>query len=347
MIDSSEISVVLQGPVRNQTAISIQSIRTLLPSAVIILSTWETENTENLDCDIVIKCKEPQSFIQNRRLGTKNNMNRMIRSTKEGIKGASRAYILKMRSDLVLDSLRFLKTFEQYPDKNDKSIFSHKILVPCVYSRVRLRNHLTPFHLSDWAAFGKREDILKLFLETTEAKEPEFTEWFLIKKHKSIYGDTTIRMAPEQYLIYSAYRRNFNDIDFEDCSDVNIQTQEISNRFIVGNFIVSEYRYSGFKLPKYEVSFDERMLGTDFFDLWTHFNYEMAYKKYCNPSFTISEDNEFYYFSRKGIEIEKIRLKKHISYFNNNKSFHARVEQIFVIPIIFIKLIFNYARFYL
>ena len=51
-IKSEEISVIVQGPIhKKRTKKTLQSIRTNLPNAEIILSTWEGSDVKGLDFD--------------------------------------------------------------------------------------------------------------------------------------------------------------------------------------------------------------------------------------------------------------------------------------------------------
>ena len=233
------ISVVLHGPVRPETFSSIASIRNLLPDAELIFSTWKGENINHLDCDYIITSDEPPAFIQHKNSGTKNNLNRLIRSGALGVLKARRKYILKMRSDLILDSTAFLDTFNLYPKCTSKTCLQHKVLIPLLFSRISYRRHATPFHLSDWAAFGLREDIQSIFSCIQEVKEPEFTEWFSQRRLRSPYGTTMFRMAPEQYIYYSFYRRYFDDVTMNDCTDNDAKICQKADEFVVSNFIVA------------------------------------------------------------------------------------------------------------
>ena len=81
MIDSSEISVVVQGPVRPDTAESLSSVRRVLPRAEIIFSTWEDEKADGLPFDKIVRSRMPPAYAQHIRTGILNNLNRLIRTT--------------------------------------------------------------------------------------------------------------------------------------------------------------------------------------------------------------------------------------------------------------------------
>ena len=55
----SDVSVVLQGPVRFETPESVESVRRLLPEAELILSTWEDEDVSSLLRFNTTDCRYP------------------------------------------------------------------------------------------------------------------------------------------------------------------------------------------------------------------------------------------------------------------------------------------------
>lgn len=338
-IASQHISVVLQGPVRDETRKLIVSVRRLLPKAELILSTWPEENTDDLGCDIVVKSAVPPAYIQHERQGVRNNLNRLIRSSQAGIKAAGRQYILKMRSDMALESLRFLDIFENYPNRTNMTVLRHKVLLASLFSRIAYRGHNTPFHLSDWFAFGLKEDIESIFLPLREVEEPRFTQWFT-KGERAPFGSTTLRMAPEQYIFYSFYRRHFCAAEMDDCRDNSVSICNEANKFTVSNFVIAEYKQSGIYLPKYSSSINEQMIGMEFFDLWNIFTYEKYYKEFCDECFEFTDSSEVELYKNRLVYAASMRLTKHLNALRNSKSFTKGLEELITIPIIFISYIF-------
>ena len=65
MVRTSDISVILQGPVREETRRAVQSVRSFLPGAEIILSTWLGEVLEDLGDDVrLVQATCPKAFVQ-------------------------------------------------------------------------------------------------------------------------------------------------------------------------------------------------------------------------------------------------------------------------------------------
>ena len=120
-MDNSEISVVFQGPLvfdkeRCLTNSCMNTVRSILPGAEIILSTWKTENIisiEGANFDILVINEDPGTFsiLPD---STGSNVNRQIISTLNGLKAATRKYALKMRTDNYLTHAGFKEYFGRY-----------------------------------------------------------------------------------------------------------------------------------------------------------------------------------------------------------------------------------------
>lgn len=336
MIDSKDITVVVQGPVRPDTKKCFDSIRRVLPNAEIIFSTWTGEDLCGIEPDRTVRSVMPPAYPQHRD-GTLSSLNRLLRSTKAGVALAERKYVLKIRSDLVIESDCFLRHFDAYPARGPRAVFKHKIVVPLTFSRREYRKHPVPFHLSDWAAFGLREDIAALYLETPEVEEPAFSQYFLDRPDETPFETTTFRMAPEQYFCYSAFERSFSDIRMRDAGDAAPDVIRASDEFIVSNFLIPDYSKTGWHVAKYPESKDEFSKEEQFFTLWSEYVYQYFYKKHCDPSFVIPESKSRAFCRRRRFYETLGRLKKHADHL-----LHAapskRFEQLLIIPFLALKL---------
>lgn len=132
MIDDKDISVVVQGPIiHKESEVAVDwtkevcaSIRTHLPNAELILSTWINSEVNGIDYDLLIENDDPGNFLsyyngydQNPAI---NNINRQIVSTKEGIRAATRKYVMKLRSDSIVLTTNFLKIYEMYGEREER-----------------------------------------------------------------------------------------------------------------------------------------------------------------------------------------------------------------------------------
>lgn len=350
MIKSKDISVVVQGPInRFETKKCLKSIRKYLPDSEIILSTWEDSDVKDLDYDVLIENKDPGTTQTgtHHNLPTYNNLNRQLLSTQEGLKKCSRKYVLKLRSDFILSSNKFLNYFDKFSNRNEKYVlFKNKIITSCLVSRFTIKHQNEqipiPFHISDWWFFGLKQDIETYFLGTPLVVEPEFSNYFSIKENfnkKTPYNKVKFKFAPEQYFAYECFNRHF-DVHMEDASDVNTEIIEKSRKLIINNFIILEYNHSGIYTNKYSYSKNESFSGEQYIGLYNFYRYELEYKKYCDKNYKTTANNSFLKNTKLGYAT--MRLQKHLwTLMDKNGSFLTKLEQLFIgIPYSIINLIF-------
>lgn len=340
MIDCKEISVVVQGPInKKETPKTLKSIRTYLPDAEIVLSTWENSDVSDLDYDILVLNKDPGNVLMGKfkRQVLYNNMNRQLLSTQAGLKKSQRKYTLKLRSDLILTQNEFLKYFDMFQERTeDYKLFERKILTSALFTRYNIRlpkekkQEQIPFHISDWWFFGLTEDLKTYFIGTQLAKEPDFTKYFdkpENKNKKTPYSTAKFKFAPEQYFGYECFRRNFKDIYMEDAADYNEEINLKSQKCIVNNFIVLEYEQSGIYLNKYAYSKNEKLSGTQYIRLYNFYRYENEYKKHCDLNYKISTKGLMYENETYGHAL--LRVYKHLFVLvDSNTRFLRRLEQL-------------------
>ncbi|WP_165397126.1 WavE lipopolysaccharide synthesis family protein [Legionella sainthelensi] len=253
MIEDKDISIVVQGPIIYQSTLGITEnvtqlvclrLRKVFPQGEIILSTWEGENTENIEHDQLILNQDPGgTWFNYEDYQTLNNCNRMIISTFAGIKAASRKYILKIRSDLFIVSKKFLDYFERFPQYNMEYKFVKNRII--CFSLNTLHGHKTslfimhrPFHISDWAYFGYKSDLFNLY-DIPLIKEPGFSQWFL-NRCKPFYDIEPWRlwkMPPEQYITYS-FLNKFTPIKLDHTVDTSNNNVELSSQLLTNNFLI-------------------------------------------------------------------------------------------------------------
>lgn len=346
MIESKDISFVVQGAInKKETPKCLKSIRKYFPNAEIILSTWEDSDISDLDYDIVVLNQDLGAVIieEFSHKIVYNNMNRQLLTTKEGLKKASRKYAMKLRSDLIITTDKFLEYFDKFPERTQNyNLFKRKILAPALFTRFDYRfgkqykKLTTPFHISDWWLFGLREDIETYFLDTKPADEPYFTKYFEQKEneHKiSPYGKIKFKFAPEQYFGYECFSRNYDDIYMEDAADCTDELMEKSRECLVNNFIILEYKQSGIYLNKYPYSKNEKFSGDQYTGLYYFCRYELEYKKICDKNYRITSYTKMFENEKYGADL--FRVYKHIAkLIDSSTDFVSKIEQFFIgIPI--------------
>lgn len=222
MIDSSEISVVVQGAISGKsndpleaqlTRKVLRSIRKHLPKAEIILSTWKSSDVRELDFDVLIESEDPGATLLGEHKGAKtfNNVNRQIASAKVGLAQAKRKYAVKTRTDILFVGRGFLRGWEEYRKRNAQfKFFGERVVISTIYSPNPERWSKKPFHPSDWFAFGLTEDVRNLW-DIPLAPEPETSLWF--NSHplpESRSDNDTMRYRPEQYIWLSFLRKHID-----------------------------------------------------------------------------------------------------------------------------------------
>lgn len=311
MINSNEISVIVQGKTDNYTKECLKSVRKYLPKAEIILSTWYEDELSDIEglYDILVLNKDPKAAKMDVDKKFDYNLNRQLLSSKTGIDKATKPYILRMRSDSCLSGNHFLKYWNKFPERNDKySLFKHRVITSSLYTitaetgtnNEKGKNHPTPYHVSDWWHFGLKEDV-KLLFSCPLVDMEEFAR-YIKEPHYNIewLNHRMWRFPPEQYLGVELAKKKFPDLSFDNCLDYKNINMEQSIRFIVDNFITMDYKQSGIfvQKPEYKRMCEKfwKIPPHVFFTLFSFEAYKNFYKNiYFNKKFPKLSLRTFYY----------------------------------------------------
>lgn len=314
-IDPLDISVVVQGKVNEgATSLCLKSIREYLPKSEIILSTWEGTDVSGLDYDKALLNKDPGGVAFLLKDNHTNNGNRQLFSTQEGIKIASRPYILKLRTDLFLESANFLDYWDKFSKSNpDYFVFKHKVLTSTVYARekFKINNYLTPFHLSDFWFFGLKEDLEDYFLKTEFLNDIEAGNWQYKYPNKVTNLQFHWRYPPEQYYCVAWAKRHFSKIKFDDLSDWDRVNFELSKKILYNNFIFLGYAQSGVMSMK-EGHRSSMYREKDINGLINFEVFQQRYAEFCDSEYAVGCSHEREQFSRTK---NATKLKKHLKAF--------------------------------
>ena len=293
-INSNNISIVVQGAIdKKNTPECLKSIRKYLPEAEIVLSTWEGSNTEGLDYDVLVLNQDPKALVYNFVDDIKNNFNRQLVSTQNGIEKITRPYCLKLRSDLLILNNDLLNYFEMFATRNnDYKIFEKKILCCSIYSREKSCQMIgtgspTPFHPSDFWLFGLTKDLKDYFSDCLMQTPNEAGNWNFKYPNRLPYTSMLWRFAPEQFFCVNWVKKHFPNLQFEDWSDWNADNIELSNNILYNNFIFLGLKQSGIYSPKHAWAFEneDKIQG-----LITYKHFQEQYKKYCDKSYQIPKE---------------------------------------------------------
>ena len=290
MINSSEISVIIQGAFNATiTPNTIASIRKYLPKAEIILSVWEgSELPEHLPVDKILFNKDPGfCYYSDEKKSKKNNVNRQIVSTVEGLKAATKKYALKIRTDFVLTGKNFLNYFDKYKKVNPQwQIFEKKLVACSFFARIPEVSR-TALHISDLLFFGLTKDILNLF--DIPLMPPEYEKCFTYKKHKHT------KYCPEQYIFCACLAKNKMPFKMENQYNLTDKNIKQTHNYFANNFVFLPY-------GQYNVIPSPSLLddGCCYRDCYTFFKWKNLYKKYVDADFVIEEkEDEIYKSLRK------------------------------------------------
>lgn len=319
-IKYNDISVVVQGAVhdKDSTKKCLNSVRKYLPDAEIILSTWEGSDVSDLEYDKVVYSKDPGCYFCDDLLNVPLNLNRQIVSTQNGLKEASRKYVLKLRTDFYLLNDNFLKYWDKFSLQNDEyRLFSHRLIVSSIYSREYSYTTKRPilFHPSDFFIFGLNEDMKKYLGETRLATDEELGGWRFKYPNRLPYYQSTHRYTAEQYICFSCVKKYFPEILYEDWTDYNSTNLAQSQKFMANNFIFLDVEQSGITSEKHTRTLKE----TDFYGI---IDYKTFYARYAS----IFEKDE----TKKQL-IEK--------YYKNDEKLQKHIRR-FKEPFIYLKKLF-------
>ena len=286
-IKSGEISVIIQGPVYEETKYSahctrdvIRSVRNLLPEAEIILSTWMGTETGKLDIDKVVFSRDPGNWITDYGIVMGNgsslntmNINRQIVSTVAGLKEASRTYAIKMRTDTVLHKVGFLDEFMRFHKPVNpmyKDVLKSRVIALSA-TNPRLEAP-QPFYICDFFFFGFTEDILKFWDIPLIDKSSQ-------KKRKGTDNIGYYENFGAEQFLWLGFLRKYQDVKCDNCLDVSdnaIVRSEISFASYTILIPAATLGISSLKIGRGGYMAKASNTGQYTYDDW-----KVLYNKYC------------------------------------------------------------------
>ena len=338
MIQSKDISIVVQGAINKiETEKCLKSIKKFLPDAQVILSTWEGSDVSFLEglYDILILNKDPGAgyYYKTESDVKYNNLNRQLVSTQNGLKKASRTYAMKIRSDIIFNSDKFLSFFDSFPVRNPQfSLFNHKILTSSFCSRFVINDFVGKsftdfkllFHISDWWFFGLREDLkedLQMYFDVPLVKEPEFSNYYNLEENKDKFNPFNmavcyLQFPPEQYFAVKCFEKHVENLNIEHSGDTSDEKFEQARQYIINNFIFLEYSDSDIYFNKYILT-KYTWLSSVYADLYNKYRQKYEYKKYCDNNYNVSNFTKYI--------VDKKNKKNILNfYFHFRKVYHSK-----------------------
>lgn len=237
MFSDSNLSVVISGPVlgteedrKKYTREACESARRVFRNAEIVFSTWIGEDVDELDFDKIIFNRDPGP-------NSNENTNRQICSRLAGLRGASREYVLAMRSDSIIVNTNFTKYIDIYTKHGTKYQFlNYRVVIPASYpaSRGGL------FHIGDWYFFGHKEDLIKIW------DIPYMDDNLFLQGYEIVYN-------PHRYLI-TAFIRKYHEFSFRLEKDINEENQILYESVLAENFVITGFYEYGIVSLKYPLT---------------------------------------------------------------------------------------------
>ena len=238
-----DISVVIQGPLLlgkvEGIARCVDSVRSVLPAAEIIVSTWQGEDASALGPGVqVIQSADPGCFLL--ASGLPINLNRQQRSTLAGLQRATRKYSLKLRTDLALTDRRFLVV----APTRAGSLFERPMTMSNLYLRDPEKFTLL-FHFADIAQFGLTRDLLEFW------DGDLFAEDELLFPADAPGGPRArLRLFPEQAATLRWLARKGVQVQLEDPAQIDRPLLELWAQVLAQNVHLVDWRKSGIRYPE-------------------------------------------------------------------------------------------------
>ena len=190
-MEEHDVGIILQGAVSDWTKKIIEEYQQNFPDSQILLSTWNTENTTDIPCD-VIKLEPPNDPY---------HINHQIIGSREGLKKINSEIIMKCRTDQFIHNKEVFQIFNSGCSKN----------------KIMISNFTTFTNVDYWASdlcqIGYRDTLLdfwrsiKLFDGSwNPIPEIYFTANYIIK------GKKDLRPWPEiikEYFYVKDYNNDF------------------------------------------------------------------------------------------------------------------------------------------
>ena len=286
MIESFDISVIIQGPIYNDmTDNTVTNIRQFFPDAEIIVSTWEGSNYQHQLADVIIESKDPGGYPVWDNPKILNACNRQIVSTLAGLKKATRKYALKIRSDMYFDNINFLNYWDRFPQRcTEYKITKERILMSTRFAPNPHRE-AKPYHPSDWFFFGLREDLIDVF-NSPLCPEPQTSRFFETHKRPIVKYENWVpalcQYSAEQY-IWVAFLRRHIRLEFEHSVDIEHGNLEKSEHIFANNTVLLDAIDIGYN------SYKHNNIHTHYemFSMYSHFEWLKLYKKYCDKNYKL------------------------------------------------------------
>lgn len=248
---SSDISIIIQGDIREESPLCLSRARAIFPEAEIIFATYEgSEIPSDFECKtLMIPDPGDQDPATRNPKAPRTNTNRQIATTQAGLAAATRPFALKLRSDVLLQSDQILRLWE----KVHRADPTHaRLVVPSFFTRNPNGISGYLFHISDWVMFGETGLLRKFWARAPVSAED--LAWFDHARHHWSATPTArrfrARYTAEQHLsIGYAQALGFRVPQF--VNETSAALRQDCERFYARHFVIAAPEELGCTLPKY------------------------------------------------------------------------------------------------
>lgn len=300
-INNKDITVVIQGPVqtlsdRSQeegiTLKCFRSVKKHLPESKIILSTWPKQDLSKLEYDELIINEDPgpniAGYFKNGE-PNKQNYNRQIITSLNGLKHVKTPFAMKLRADNYLTGTQFKDLFIRYKKRsNEYKIFKEHVVVNNTFTREFSRGLPVAFHACDFFYFGLTEDLVNIW-DLHFFKDLVFNK--KEKGFKQYYGAPFFSLDATQDFWISCLNKHITPkINLKHGNDISNNALEISDKIFANNLIIGSpdnislgltVKFSGKKQRA-----SKKITQLTFI---SHKKWQILYQRYCDPSFNIPD----------------------------------------------------------
>ncbi len=272
-INNEDLSFVVQGPIVKDTCKVIASIKKFYPGSPIILSTWPGEEVEScIDmCSEVVLSDDPGDLGNLYANGSaKNNINRQITSSLNGLKRVKTRYAVKTRTDFLIANNNLINVLgnEIYREFTINSQF--RIVKQRIAAVGADRSY--PFFCFDFSFAGLKEDLLNLFdIPLMDYQTAQFFTY--------ITEPLKFKYIPEQWIILSFLRKNKKNIPayYSSYKIANVELYQMSNLNYASNFILTDFDMFGVRPIKKSLQWllnknsDKHMYYADWIKMYEYY----------------------------------------------------------------------------
>lgn len=280
----------------------LAALKDLFPQAELILSTWEDAPLEGIVADKICVTPNPGSVLVHPRMKEKSHLNQYVVSAAAGINAATRPYTLRLRSDLLFvtdDFVQFWNDAKPSLRSSEYTIFQDFILNPALFARKSVcparKTFPLYFHPSNWAHFGRTEDLALLF-DIPLFDEATTARFFLNNPLlRNQFEDPTpelyAQFYPSQQVFLACLAKQGWDITYPHRLAYQPELQELSDQLMCNNFIFldqSQWLFFNLKQPFMQV----HLSSSQYYGLYSFEVWQADYARLVNATYQPVETPE-------------------------------------------------------